>query len=563
MKKFIVFCLIAMLLFCAVGCDTGSDEGGKRPPEEVAADKTQLYVSNYDGGYGTEWLYAIKDRFEAEYAERSFETGKKGVQIMIHADKDGYIGSSLYDKMGVTTDEVFFSESITFNDYVSSGYMLDLSDVVTEVNSDGKTIESKMSTEQKNSLKIGGKYYCIPHYAAFTGINYDIDLFDAKKLYFAKNGAPSEAGYTGSAKYTNLAGERSAGPDGQYDTYDDGLPATYDEFFTLCAYMKNKGVTPLCWTGQYHTTYCSWILAALAADYEGKEQMMLNYDFNGTAKNLVTVSGSEIVPDADDTVIKNSNGYELYRSAGRYYALNFFNRVLDNNYNYYHTCGFDNGCSHINAQENYLRSSQKNDPIAMLLEGIWWENEAEDTFRKMANRYGEEWSMANRRFGIMPLPKASAEKIGEKSTLLDNNYSYCFINKKLENTPYKVELAKLFLKFCNTDTSLREFTTVVGLPKALDYDMGDNVKWKSAYSKNVWDLYANSDRVYPISQNPLYLSSQSTFVYYSTFVTGNKKSPIDAFYADKDLSAASYFADIIKLRNKKSWDSAFSRYFED
>lgn len=550
MKKFIVFCLTAVMMLVAVGC--GAEDAG------IDKTKTQLYVSNYDGGYGTEWLYAVKDRFEAEYAGTSFENGKTGVQIVVHADKDGYYGKGLLDKMGTTGDEVFFSEGITFNDYVSKGYMLDISDIVTGENSDGKTIESKMSEEQKSALKIGGSYYCIPHYAAFTGINYDIDLFNNKSLYYAKNGAPSETEYTGTVDYTDLDGERSAGPDGEYGTYDDGLPATYDEFFALCGYMKNTySITPFCWTGQYHATYTRWILAALAADYEGKEQMRLNYDFRGTAKNLVTVSGSSIVFDATPTQIQNSNGYEMYRSAGRYYALKFFENILDNNY--YEQSSMGLSTSAISAQSNYLRSRQKNEPIAMLLEGIWWENEATPTFTEMAERYTEDWSMANRRFGIMPLPKVSADKIGEKPTLLDNNDSYAFIRKNIDSS--KVELAKLFLKYCNTDASLQEFTTIVGLPKALNYDMGSNVKWKSAYSENVWDLYKSADKVYPISQNPLYLSSQSAFIYYTTFNTDKKTSAIDALY-DGD-SAEEHFKGIYESpsRSEESWNKNYSAYF--
>lgn len=558
MKKIITLGLITMLLFVATACGGPQtpSSGDKRPPEKIQDEKTQLYVSNYDGGYGTEWLYAVKDRFEAEYAETEFEEGKKGVQIIVHADKDGYYGVELYNRMGVTSDEVFFSEGLNFNDFVHSDYLLGLNDVVKNKNFDGKTILSKMSDEQRNSLELEGNYYVIPHYVGCGGINYDIDLFNSKKLYYAKDGAPSELGYGGKAKYTDLAGERSAGPDGEYGTYDDGLPATYDELFALCGYMKQaKGITPFCWTGQYHTTYSKWILSALAADYEGKEQMMLNYEFNGTATHLATVSGSGITIDANGTEIVNSNGYELYRSAGRYYALKFFENIIKNNY--FDPCGFDDGCSHASAQTKYLRSSYNGEPIAMLLEGIWWVNEAKDTFSLMENRYGEEYSIKNRRFGMMPMPKASADKIGEKSTIIDTHYSFSFIRKNISEK--KAELAKLFLKYCYTDESLKEFTKVTGLPKALDYDLGSEMQWASPYSKNVWDLYANSDKVYPFSQNKLYLSAQSSFVYGSTFVTATQKSALDALY--NGMTAENYFADIVSFRNKSLWDNAYSKYF--
>lgn len=562
MKKIIAFLLAIISVFSLVGCaDPGDGSGGGRPSEEFDPNKTQLYVLNYDGGYGTDWLYAVKARFEEDYATETFQPGKQGVQIMIDADKDGYYGTGLRDKMPVTTNEVFFSESITFNDYVSLGYMMNIDDVVTSTNSDNKTIESKMSAEQKDSLKIGGSYYCIPHYASFAGINYDIDLFNSKKLFYAKDGVPSEPNFTGTVRYTNLKGQKSKGPDGEYGTYDDGLPATYDEFFALCGYMKNAmSITPFIWTGQYRTSYVSWILAALASDYEGKEQMMLNFNFNGTAKNLATVTSTGIQLDAQDKVINNSNGYELYRSAGRYYALDFLEKILDNNY--YHSSGFTDS-SAITAQDTFLRSSYKNQPIAMILEGIWWENEAEGTFETMANRYGEKWAMKNRNFGIMPFPKATADKIGEKPTLIDNNYSYAFIRKDISTE--KVDLAKLFLKYCYTDESLAEFTTIVGLPKALNYEMDENTQWKSTYSQKVWNLYDSADKVYPFSQNPLYLGAQSAFVYYSTFRTSLETSAIDYLLRDKDshTNAKDFFKGIIDTNTKAKWEQSYGRFFED
>ena len=32
--------------------------------EDVDTDKTQIYVYSYNGGYGADWLYGIKEKFE-------------------------------------------------------------------------------------------------------------------------------------------------------------------------------------------------------------------------------------------------------------------------------------------------------------------------------------------------------------------------------------------------------------------------------------------------------------------------------------------------------------------
>lgn len=95
-------------------------------------------------------------------------------------------------------------------------------------------------------------YYAIPHYSAYTGIIYDIDLFDENLYYFAKTP-------TGSALEELFVADntvaRSAGPDGVEGTDDDGLPATYDEFFKLCEYIKQGAATPLVWTGANYKDY--------------------------------------------------------------------------------------------------------------------------------------------------------------------------------------------------------------------------------------------------------------------------------------------------------------------
>jgi len=244
-----------------------------------------------------------------------------------------------------------------------------------------------------------------------------------------------------------------------------------------------------------------------------------------------------------------------YRSAGRYYALEFFERLLDNNYDYKDCFGW---ASQISAQSTFLRSRQSNslDDIAMLLEGNWWENEAAvaNSFSDMVNVYGSTWSRQNRRFGMMPLPKATADKIGEKPTLLDNNYSYAFIRKNI--SPDNVDLAKLFLKFCYTDASLQEFTKVSGAPKALNYTMPEDTKWKSAYSKSVWELYSSADKVYPISTSTAYVKHQSEFVFYDTFRIGGEAKHAVQELNNNNYSSESYFNGIYTAKNATWWQNS-------
>ena len=61
-----VICLAAVIgtsLSAFVGC------GDKNGAEEIDSKRTQLYISNFDGGIGTQWLDNIEKLFEEEYKD--------------------------------------------------------------------------------------------------------------------------------------------------------------------------------------------------------------------------------------------------------------------------------------------------------------------------------------------------------------------------------------------------------------------------------------------------------------------------------------------------------------
>ena len=59
-------------------------------------------------------------------------------------------------------EQVFIAQSVYYYDYLSTGCMLDISDVVTNPLSEfgeNNTIENKLLKEQKDFLKVNEKYY--------------------------------------------------------------------------------------------------------------------------------------------------------------------------------------------------------------------------------------------------------------------------------------------------------------------------------------------------------------------------------------------------------------------
>lgn len=517
--------------------------------EEIDPSRTQLYVYNFNGGYGTEWLVQAKKRYEALHAEDThWEEGKKGVQIYINPPKSHVNPSAVL----TNRDEVYFTEYAYYYTYLAEGILGDITQAVTGDNTaygdkPGQTIESKLTAEQKAyyGIEENGetKYYALPHYAGYAGLVYNVDLFESKGYYFAKE--PGATGDISDYFIYNADDPRSSGPDGIEDTYDDGLPSTYEEFFTLCRYIAMDGNTPVCWPGANYKDYLNRLVESLVANNEGLDQMLLKYSLEGVASSLGTIVDDQFVADEAVTAITKGLGAETYRSEGIYRALEFLNKLCVTE-DFHNSLAFNNGYSHMNAQEDFLYAGHDGEtaPIAMMCEGIWWEMEAIQTFTDMTNSMGEEFSRNNRNFGFMPLPKTSKEQIGQKNTLLDHIYSLCFMKSNVAE--WKIPLALDFIKFVNSDASLVEFSQVTSTPKALNYTMTqEQMKAMSPFGRSLMTVKNNSNILYPFSPNATYRNAQSNFTYDSMYTSqitglGTFKYAAEAFH-DHNVSPEDYF----------------------
>ena len=535
--------MLSLIVTCSVfaGCGGGGDG------EDVDTTKTQLYVSNYDGGFGDEWLYSAKAKFEKLYENKSFEEGKKGVQVWITPSELN--GPALIDSVLGAREHVFVAQSVYYYDYLSSGVMLDISDVVTESLSEfgeENTIENKLIKEQKDFLKVGGKYYAVPHYFGANGIIYDVDLFDSCKAFIGADGK-----FGKKSTDTGL----SVGGDGVANTPDDGLPATYEQFYALCDRIKGASYTPIAWSGE-HQFNMGYATVAIAAEANGAKNTNLLYNFNGTSDRVIKKFNPNGTVDYGTETISQSNGYKAYAQAGNYYALEFVNKLVRSE-GYLHANNFTDGVTAQATQEEFVLSSKDSSktPIAMLVDGNWWENEVSGFMKTMedSGRYEGAGRMA-RRFGFMPLPKPNNTFVGENHTLLEANNSYMFIRADID-AKYE-EVAKLFLKFLNTDENLREFSVLTNTPKALKYDLTNEDKAKMTYfGHNLFDFKnaTTTDTVYQCSTNELYYNNLSTFAMIEMYKYGNYNFPSSAFNSNAGLTAKSYYEGYIA-----SWQTKYS-----
>jgi uncharacterized protein YxeA len=564
MKKLLSTITILLFSLAMASC------GVKRIGEEEKTDigKTQLFIGNFDGGYGEEWINKAKARFEEKYKDHSFEEGKKGVQVLVRSSKN-YVGVNLQTEISGLQQDIFFTESVYYYDFVNQGLLLDITDVVekplnhefiegtTNTSTETTSIEGKMRQGHTNFLKTPeNKYYGLPFYEANYNLIYDVDLFEDELLYFAAPGLGNSFGFI-----TDLSMPRSAGPDGDFTTtYDNGLPATYDDFFKLADYMVRKNIVPVTWAGNVQN-YVSSLLTAFWADFEGVDQMMLNYTFDGTATNLVERFDENGKPVLSSQVITEDNGYLTYaKQAGRFHALSFLERLLGNRTYYNSALTFSPAQTHRDAQDSFLSGKyiSNNDTIGMLIDGTWWQHEAGNVFDAMVKAYGQDASSRNRKFAIMPLPKVNNDHLGQY-TVYEANFSMAFINANVE--PWKQPLAKAFLQFVHTNDSLVEFTKTTNTFRPFEYDMNEtDLASLTHWGRSLYDVHVNAAFVTPYAYNAVYLKNISTYAneldIWNSLVGGNSlyNIPTNAMF-NNDVTARRYFEGMSNHWTKSYWDS--------
>ena len=483
-----VLALLCAATACApiAGCGGGGDNG-------IDNTKTQLFVFNYDGGVGHKWLDAVVARFEKDFAETEFTEGKKGVQI--HQRNDRTSIEQLVAKMSTSREEVFFAENVNYYNCIAEGAFLDITDIMEKPLTEyGETesIVDKLYPDQRDFYQASnGRYYAMPHAQSPTLITYDADLFDKHFLFFDQEGELTKRSTDEGKSY---------GADNLPGTYDDGLPATYEEFYTLCDTMIGRGIAPMTWSGMYEF-YMTRFSAQLRADFDGAEADVA-YNLNGTMSKLVdTIDEDGNVTYKDPvTIVDNTNGYEIFSSASYYYTFKFFEDIYTNEY--YFSKSFNTSVSHTDAQKNFLlsRFSSKVQDIGMLVEGLYWVNESSSAFADMES-YANS-SLQERNLRIMPLPKATGAQVGEQTTVVDSLNQMAFISAYIDED--KKELAKTFLRYCETQKSLEEFVQTTNLTRNFKVDYSNIYDDLAPYTQSIIDFLGGVRYLMPASDNPIF-----------------------------------------------------------
>lgn len=484
--------------------------------DSVDKTKIQLNVFSYNGGVGSEWLDKVITRFEADYKDATFSNGRTGVQVVPSKTK-----SDVFSNMSTNNNHVIFSEVGNYSQLVTQKSVLDISDIMDKPlneltkTTDTKTLKSKMYDETIDFYSFsGGKIYALPHYSFFSTFTYNKQLLTDKNLYFAKD---YDVNGDLDSKFIHSASEdKSCGPDGIYGTDDDGLPATYTELFDLFNMMKNKNVTPITWAGGEMVSggYVNYLLNNVYLSLAGKDQARLNYTFDSKDKTITIVEkfeGGKAVTKEEK--ITADNYKNLNSELAKYQAIKVADTILDNALWQSGDCD-STTTTMLSTQQNYIESYNGGTPIAMIVEGSYWYNEADNAgyIEDTKNRFTDFDAKNN--YQILPLPrvyegtyKDVEGKEAGKAVYADQADSLAVINANIAGDKELVELAKTFLAYCYTDESLKEFTETTRVTRSLKYDV--DVNKLDAWGKAVWNYTKAADLLLPYSSNSLYLNNRT------------------------------------------------------
>ncbi len=527
--------------------------------------KTQLFVSNLQGGIGYEWLQKTIERFEEKFADAVYAPNTKGVQIIPEYE---YSVNGRWLILPSENYDVFFTENLTYNEYVRKSEILDISDVVkapaktSPTTTESVTIESKLSSDQKQVLTMQkGNYYAIPHYEAYRGVSYDVDLFNSSKLFFAADKDNGNDGFI-----TKVTDAKSVGPNGVPGDYDDGLPATFEEFFKLCDRMVSLKITPFVWPGQ-SIAYTEYLIDVIADNIDGADSVRLNFTYDSGVNKTKIITGfneNTNEPIVDEVAITPDNGYLLKQQLGKYYGLEVFEKVVSKIDQYAYTLSNnDSNFTQLNSQEEYIYSNLENKPIGMIIDGTYWWNEAKAAYERSVGQYGDRAKTRN--FAWMPMPTAVGEadrESGAKNPVVrDIMHSYAFINAKVSTDQYRTQLAKDFISFCYSDESLQEFTTTTGVPKGLNYELtNQQSEGLNPFAKSVWEFRKKADVVTAMPSSLITIENEQALLwdlYGSTILSQAYNTPFYAFIAKEN--AEDYFKG--QWISQTEWKNSYERYF--
>lgn len=566
MKKVLTLLLgsvMALTTACAPPPGGGASNSESSGVPADTSKTTVIEVAIHNGGVRWNWLEKAFARFKEQVGDKSYAPGKKGVEINITP------GNGLANKSMATDGyNIYFVERTDTYSFIASDLLMDITEVFEMEDDQGVALKDRIYPEMLPALRGDDpdKYYVLPWVEFYSGMSYDADAFDYIGSYFA---APGESGINHPCNYGTATfvgrtkAKKSCGPDGVYNTNDDGLPSSLQELLILCDYQKNNNVEPITISGKY-IGYCAYLIAGLWASLAGYDQMKTVYEFDGTPVEIIKsdengnlmftneplFQGIDYIkkPVTEMVAITEENGYLTNDMAAKYYAAAFL-EAIEKEGLFSQDSRLD--VNHTQTELNLLlggKGAKKRK--GMLIDGTYWwvESELTGNFSSYADLTGEDANTRNIKF--MPLPTSvnttTTEGNGEKGTMIETGMGVCYVNNNIKDNEELKNASLDLLKFLYSEQELIEFTKNTGSKLAINYDV-DSTDVPSVFYSNLIEMRDNSNVLRYTAKN-----DNSVFKYHR----GSLKIELSAeiFRATLDKVTYNNFLQVYRTTNFNSID---------
>ena len=482
-----------------------------------------------EGSKDVRYFYDAISRFQEASKEVSYSLEHTGVEVELVIDCQLVITDQRLNGF-----DIYLADKSRTNrvwEWVKDNHVIDLNDVLMDENyfeESGVLLQDKIDLMSQNSIKAGfGDYYAVPFTTELVGLTYDVNEFERGGYFLAKNSVnakPFESEilnevyyFVNSSNDSTNATNKSAGPDGVYDTYDDGLPSNLFELVVLCEKIKNDDKYPFISAGKdsYRSDY---LVQALTTSLLGYEQAKACMELNGqlevvtgfTSQPLFKgLRGDKMLYKPTTALVKMTEncGYYASWALARYYAQAFMELSLEMDWwadsSYISERDFDSVTREF-IYNGYDQSLQRS---LMLVESSDWYNKIDD---KVLERFNKlyNWDGGNeRKLRWMSLPtlfdgKENNSELLKEQTFQKVHSSYLVIAENVWSNAYKVQACKDFIRFLSTDQECYNYTLYSGMRRALSYDTdGIDLYIYGDYYGSLSDVMVNAKLVCPSSMN--------------------------------------------------------------
>lgn len=335
MKKIVTLMIAGVLALSAFVCTGCAPKSGLESGDNV------VNVKVLSTGYGTSYIYALKEKFEEAFAE-------EGYKINVLAPLEDLTGAKIIQEIyanDVTADLYFTNASaITFGESDLGMMIESLDDVYSSkpIGFDGKE-EDVTIREKLNATKIS-------YGETFEGVSYTL---------------PYVAGYSAMAVNTKLLSDPAI---------DAEIPVTTNEFFKvyekIMAITNETNIRPMTYSVSGNG-YPTVAVNTWQVQYGGMDEYKVFYSFENEDGSLMDCRKT----DCDGSNC-NGHAWEVFNSEAVLEALTAFYTQLD-----YNTAALGSSSQGFTAAQQQLMTGS----AAFMNNGSWMLNEERDRHKDYLN----------------------------------------------------------------------------------------------------------------------------------------------------------------------------------